>query len=324
MDKPSRRSDDIMPLMLFLWVVIAVFFLIRPPVLLFWNYGLGMAESIRPEQTVQQDSPLLAKPMQPVPTPAVLAQPWPAPPARSPALRQLEQDIFNLTVDERTQRQKTSLGSDNALADVAAQHSRNMYDSNFFSHTSPDGEGPADRFGKGVRQAFGLVAENIAGESVSTKAQEPVSPKAQAFIEGWMNSPGHRRNILAEGQTHLGVGCAGQTQSTEPSKTICTQLFLTAFAWLEQPLPERAKADQTIPLSLRAEPGQPLPIRVYQVDLGSGSTKTSVDLNLRNGRAVGDLTVKGPPGIYRTEIGVPDPENANRFLLIPGPYIVIE
>ena len=316
MDKPSSRSDDIMPLMLFLWIVIAVFFLIRPPVLLFWNYGLGMAESIRPEQTAEQDSPPLAKPMQPVPLPTVLAQPWPAAPARSTALMQLEQEIFDLTVNERTQRQKTSLGSDNALADVAAQYSRNMYDGNFFSHTSPDGEGPADRFGKGVRQAFGLVAENI--------ALEPVPTKAQAFIEGWMNSPGHRRNILAEGQTHLGVGCAGQTQSTEPSKTICTQLFLTAFAWLEQSLPERAKVDQTIPLSLRAEPGQPLPIRVYQVDLGSGSTKTSVDLNLRNGRAVGDLTVKGPPGIYRTEIGVPDPENANRLLLIPGPYIVIE
>jgi uncharacterized protein YkwD len=316
MDKPSSRSDDIMPLMLFLWVMIAVFFLIRPPVLLFWNYGLGMAESTRPEQTAEQDSPPLAKPMQPVPTPAVLAQPWPAPPARSPALRQLEQDIFNLTVNERTQRQKTPLGNDSGLAGVAAQHSRAMYDGNFFSHTSPAGEGPADRFGKGVRQAFGLVAENI--------AEEPISSKGQTFIDSWMNSPGHRRNILAEGPTHLGVGCAGQTQRTEPDKTVCTQLFLSAFAWLEQPLPERAKADQTILLSLRAEPGQPLPIRLYQVDLGSGSTRASVDLNLRNGRAVGDLTVKGSPGIYRTEIGVPDPENANRLLLIPGPYIVIE
>jgi uncharacterized protein YkwD len=316
MDKPSTRSDDTMPLMLFLWVVIAVFFLIRPPVLLFWNYGLGMAESTRPEQTAQQDGPLLAKPMKPVPMPTVLAQPWPAAPARSTALMQLEQEIFDLTVNERTQRQKTPLSSDSGLAGVAAQHSRNMYDGNFFSHTSPDGEGPADRFGKGVRQAFGLVAENIAAE--------PVPITAQAFIEGWMNSPGHRRNILAEGPTHLGVGCAGQTQHTEPDKTICTQLFLTAFAWLEQPLPERAKADQTIRLSLRAEPGQPLPVRVYQIDLGSGSTRASVDLNLRNGMAIGDLTVRGPPGIYRTEIGVPDPENANRFLLIPGPYIVIE
>jgi hypothetical protein len=106
--------------------LIAVFFLIRPPVLLFWNYGLGMAESTHLEQTAQQDSPLLTKPMQPVPLPTVLAQPWPAAPASSPALMQLEQDIFDLTVNERTQRQKTPLSSDSGLAGVAAQHSRNM------------------------------------------------------------------------------------------------------------------------------------------------------------------------------------------------------
>ncbi len=73
----------------------------------------------------------------------------------------------------------------NALMAAAGTHARNMAEKDFFGHSGKDGRGFASRIRKeGYR--YGLAAENIAaGQKTPDKA-----------VQAWLNSPGHRRNIL--------------------------------------------------------------------------------------------------------------------------------
>ena len=87
------------------------------------------------------------------------------------------------------------LTADPALANVARAHSADMRDRGFFSHTNPDGLDPFDRAAKAGLSAR---AENIAYGQ----------PDPAAVMDAWMNSAGHRANILDCSLTRLGVGVA--------------------------------------------------------------------------------------------------------------------
>ncbi|WP_282204860.1 CAP domain-containing protein [Kitasatospora fiedleri] len=81
------------------------------------------------------------------------------------------------------------------LATAALRHSEDMAARNFFDHTNPDGAGPQQRI-DAVGYAWSGWGENIA------RGQKD----AAAVMESWMNSPGHRANILNCKFTELGVG----------------------------------------------------------------------------------------------------------------------
>jgi uncharacterized protein YkwD len=81
------------------------------------------------------------------------------------------------------------------VADVAQAHSSDMVERGFFSHTNPDGESPFQRLANAGIE-YSLAAENIAYGY----------PDAQAVLEGWLGSPGHRANIENCALTHHGVG----------------------------------------------------------------------------------------------------------------------
>jgi uncharacterized protein YkwD len=70
-----------------------------------------------------------------------------------------------------------------------------MRDRGFFSHTDPDGLSPFDR---GDRAGVTVLGENIAYGQ----------PDPASVMTAWMNSPGHRANILDCSYTKLGVGVA--------------------------------------------------------------------------------------------------------------------
>lgn len=74
-------------------------------------------------------------------------------------------------------------------------HSKDMHDRQFFDHTNPDGDGPSDRFGYAGWSGSGWGENIIAGYS---------SP--EAMVAGWMESPGHCRNIMNPTFTHVGLG----------------------------------------------------------------------------------------------------------------------
>ena len=82
-----------------------------------------------------------------------------------------------------------------AAAAVAKAHSRDMGQRSFFSHTNPDGKSPFDRLAD-AGLTYRSAAENIlTGERTASGA-----------LQLWMNSPGHRANLLDCSFTHHGVG----------------------------------------------------------------------------------------------------------------------
>lgn len=107
-----------------------------------------------------------------------------------------EQEVFTLVNDIRLEYGLREFEYDDQLADVARAHSQDMIDRDFFDHENPDGDSPFDRMrAAGLR--FTMAAENIAAGY----------PSPESVVEGWMNSPGHRANILSENK-RMGVGLA--------------------------------------------------------------------------------------------------------------------
>jgi uncharacterized protein YkwD len=102
--------------------------------------------------------------------------------------------VMSLVNQQRAQAGCTPLKADASLASLATAFSDDMAARGFFDHTDPDGKSPWDRAAKAGIQ--GLGGENIARGQAD----------ARAVMDAWMNSPGHRANILNCGYKSLGVG----------------------------------------------------------------------------------------------------------------------
>ena len=117
----------------------------------------------------------------------------------------VEQDYSGLSADEaevvrlvNVERQKAGLKpvqASSKLADVARLKSKDMADKNYFSHTSPTYGSPFD-----MMRQFG-INYRTAGENIAKGYLNPAS-----VMNGWMNSQGHRENILNPSFGTLGVG----------------------------------------------------------------------------------------------------------------------
>ncbi|MFJ6084799.1 CAP domain-containing protein [Streptomyces sp. NPDC092369] len=119
-------------------------------------------------------------------------------------------EVVDLTNRERARAGLPPLAVDALLTRAAQAHSADMVARAFYSHTDPEGGQPWDRAARaGSRRR--TIGENIACGQRS----------AAEVVEGWMNSPGHRANILKPDFTHIGIGFAGGG----PSGTYWTQLF---------------------------------------------------------------------------------------------------
>lgn len=128
--------------------------------------------------------------------------------------------IFEMTNKNRRDEGIAGLTYDPALADIAAAYAEVLASTGRLSHTDRSGDGPSER-----AEAFGYqttkevegglrvgIAENLAyiGTGMVTGAGyvDPTSADAiaGAIVNGWMNSPGHRKNILDPLADRIGVG----------------------------------------------------------------------------------------------------------------------
>ena len=114
-----------------------------------------------------------------------------------------EERIHILTNAERANAGLSVLVTDNELASVAEGHSQDMASRDFFSHDDPDGCNVTCRIGK-VGYTAWVWGENIAWRQATFLPD--AETLAEAFVQNWMDSPGHRANILKEEYTHHGVG----------------------------------------------------------------------------------------------------------------------
>jgi uncharacterized protein YkwD len=136
------------------------------------------------------------------------------PPAGVPAeIAALEREVVERINAIRRERGLSALQANATLAQVARDYSCLMARRDFFSHTGPDGSTVADRV-REVGVEYRLVGENLAR---NTNARQPV----ELAVQGWMDSEGHRENILRAAFTETGVGIC-----REGDRYYFTQIFL--------------------------------------------------------------------------------------------------
>ncbi|WP_079505387.1 SafA/ExsA family spore coat assembly protein [Mesobacillus jeotgali] len=113
------------------------------------------------------------------------------------ATKSIESEVIELTNQERSKNGLKPFAEDWQLSRVARYKSVEMRDKNYFSHTSPVYGSPFS-----MMRSFGINYRN-AGENIAAGQRTP-----NDVVQSWMNSPGHRKNILNPAYTHIGVGHA--------------------------------------------------------------------------------------------------------------------
>ncbi len=126
-------------------------------------------------------------------------------------LKNVESEIVRLVNAERAKRGLQQLSINWQAARVARIKSQDMINNNYFSHISPVYGSPFKML-ESFQLRYSAAAENIAYGQRS----------AQEVMNSWMNSPGHRANILSGNVTQIGVGVAKKANGT----MYFTQLFL--------------------------------------------------------------------------------------------------
>ena len=115
--------------------------------------------------------------------------------ARTGTVSALETQVLNLVNQERQKVGLNALTMSDKLVSLAEMKAQDMAQKNYFSHTSPTYGTPFEmlqRYGVSYRSA----GENIAAGQTT----------AEAVMQDWMNSSGHRANILNSSYTEIGVG----------------------------------------------------------------------------------------------------------------------
>lgn len=121
------------------------------------------------------------------------------------AVSQQAEAVLKLVNEERSKQGLKSLKLSNKLTQIANTKAQDMAVKNYFNHTSPTYGTPFE-----MLQHFG-VSYRSAGENIAAGQKSP-----QEVMNAWMNSSGHRANILNSSYTELGVGYySGGSYGTE-------------------------------------------------------------------------------------------------------------
>lgn len=116
-------------------------------------------------------------------------------PTTDASVMNFEQEVIRLVNEIRVANGQKALSYDWELSRVARFKSQDMKDNRYFAHNSPVYGTPFQMI-----KNFG-ISYRSAGENIAKGYATP-----QAVVNGWMNSSGHRANILNADFTHIGVG----------------------------------------------------------------------------------------------------------------------
>ena len=133
------------------------------------------------------------------------------------SLMGVEEAVFAMSNDLRRRNGLPVFLKDETCRDAARGHSADMLNRNYFDHADPEGHSVKERLP--ANPAIRLWGENIwTGRGYDPRQ---IQHLAQTIMAGWMNSPGHRKNILSPEYTHLGVGVITNNQEVK-----ATQVFI--------------------------------------------------------------------------------------------------
>ena len=126
------------------------------------------------------------------------------------SVNSMEKQVASLTNSKRKASGLGNLTLDSQLSKLARMKAEDMAKKGYFSHTSPTYGSAFDMMKK-----YG-VSYRTAGENIAKGQKTP-----EAVMNGWMNSSGHRANILSSAYTHIGVGYAKDSKGN----TYWVQIF---------------------------------------------------------------------------------------------------
>ncbi len=126
-------------------------------------------------------------------------------------IKTAENEVIRLVNIQRGNSGLPKLSTNWQLSRIARYKSQDMINKNYFSHISPTYGSPFN-----MMENFGLKF-SAAGENIAMGQQSPSS-----VVTAWMNSPGHRANILNPSYTQIGVGLAKNSNGT----CYWTQMFI--------------------------------------------------------------------------------------------------
>lgn len=105
-----------------------------------------------------------------------------------------EKEVFDLINKQRTNNGLPALKNDSEVQRIARIKAQDMVDNNYFSHNSPTYGSPFDML-KSFKVSYKTAGENIAANSSNSSA-----------VTAWMNSSGHKANILNSSFNYTGIG----------------------------------------------------------------------------------------------------------------------
>lgn len=123
-------------------------------------------------------------------------------PEKNTQVQNYEMQVLSIVNSERAKQGLSALANNWELQRVAETKAKDMTDKNYFSHTSPTYGSPFD-----MMKSFGIKYSS-AGENIAKGQRTP-----QEVMTAWMNSSGHRANILNSSYTQIGVGYDSRSNS---------------------------------------------------------------------------------------------------------------
>jgi uncharacterized protein YkwD len=144
----------------------------------------------------------------------------------------LEQKIHQLVNFERKVVERTALEWDDQLAKLAQAHSEDMAKRKYFKHVTPEGLTPMKRAEAAGYNACQLMGENIYQNNLysrvitekkrTTYDWNSIDQIASTTVKNWMQSEGHRQNLLEKNYTKEGIGVA--IDEADEGKVYITQV----------------------------------------------------------------------------------------------------
>jgi uncharacterized protein YkwD len=201
---------------------------------------------------------------------------------------------------------------DPELLPAARAHALDMLEPGYFDHVTPGGLDPSDRVALLHRRLVGGVGENLAEHrGLSAEQLEArVGPLAVKMLDGLMQSPAHRENILHSEYTHLAIAAVAKGEGL-----VVVQLFEARRALLTELLPLHVRQREKLPLKFEQGQGLAVPTEYAFARLGQ-SVQELVALDLSS------IEVAVEPAVYFLKFLFPT-EQTDRFDVVDGPGIFV-
>jgi uncharacterized protein YkwD len=143
-------------------------------------------------------------------------------PASELSRERVRELIFCLHNERRDRHGVPALEYEARLQTAAQRHAADMVERRFFAHETPEGLGPEDR----ALNAGYPTGQYSSGENLAWGTGSEASPVE--IVDGWMQSPGHRENVLRDAFTHMGVGVTVGVPE-EPGASLSGATYAVSF-----------------------------------------------------------------------------------------------